>query len=226
MTETLPSIKTAIPGPNSIKQRELFEQYVARGVSHITDIFAAEAKGALIKDVDGNVFLDFTAGIGVLNVGHAPDEIAAAITEQAQKYIHTSVNIVPYEQYALLAKRLSSLAPIPDAKCMFVNSGAEAVENAVKIARKYTGKSGIVTLDGSFHGRTLLTLNLTTKVKPYKHGFGPFGGDTYKIPCPNLDRNDSGLGDDEYALRCADEFEKPLDTSLSADMLACLIIEP
>jgi 4-aminobutyrate aminotransferase/(S)-3-amino-2-methylpropionate transaminase len=226
MTETLPSIKTALPGPRSAELLKLHERYVTNGVSRATDVFAAEAKGALIKDVDGNVFLDFASGIGVVNAGHCPDEVVAAVKEQVDKYIHLSVNVVQYEQYARLAERLCALAPVPDAKCLFVNSGAEAVENAVKIARKHTGRAGVVTVEGSFHGRTLLTLGMTTKAKPYKHGFGPFAGDIYKVPCPNLYRNDTALAGDDYAAYCADAFERMLETSLSPDALACAVVEP
>jgi len=226
MTAILPVIKTDVPGPKSKELLSLHERYVARGVSHATDIFAAKAKGALVEDADGNTFLDFAAGIGVANIGHCPDSVTEAISAQAEKFIHTSVNVVPYELYAGLAKRLCALAPIPDAKCMFVNSGAEAVENAVKIARRYTARPGIVTVDGSFHGRTLLTLGMTTKAKPYKHGFGPFINDIYKIPCPNAYRNDTALSDNEFALRCANEFERMLDVSLPPDTVACVIIEP
>ena len=138
MNETMPIIKTDIPGPKSAGLLEIYDRYIPAGVSRVTGIFAEEAKGALIKDVDGNVFLDFAAGIGVVSVGHCPDEVVAAITEQAGKYIHTSSNIVPYEGYIRVAERLCSLAPVPNAKCMLVNSGAEAVENAIKISRKYT----------------------------------------------------------------------------------------
>jgi 4-aminobutyrate aminotransferase/(S)-3-amino-2-methylpropionate transaminase len=109
---------------------------------------------------------------------------------------------------------------------MFVNSGAEAVENAVKIARKYTGRAGVIAVDGSFHGRTLLTMTLTTKVKPYKDGFGPFAPETYKIPCPNVYRKPEGMGDDEFALSCANAFDDMLNTSLSPYMAACVILEP
>jgi len=226
MNHTLPVIKTTLPGPKSEQLMQTYEKYVAQAVSHYTKLFASKAKGALIEDVDGNVFLDFASGIGVVNVGHAPDEVVEAINRQADNFIHTSSNIVLYEPYARVAERLCSVAPVPDAKCMLVNSGAEAVENAVKVARKYTGKSGVVTISGSFHGRTLMALGMTSKVKPYKHGFGPFMEGVYSIRCPNLYRNDSGLSDEGFALKCADDFALSLKTSLSPDMIACVIVEP
>jgi len=222
----MPSIKTALPGPKSAELLKLYNQYVAQGVSHSTNLFAAEAQGALIKDVDGNVFLDFATGIGVATVGHCPPEVVDAISAQAGKFIHTSSNIVMYESYARVCEKLAKIAPVPDAKCMLVNSGAEAVENAVKIARKFTGRPGVVTLEGAFHGRTIFALGMTSKVKPYKFGFGPFPGDQYKIPCPNLYRKDVEMPDDDYAVYCAQVFEDMLETSLSPDMIACVVIEP
>jgi 4-aminobutyrate aminotransferase/(S)-3-amino-2-methylpropionate transaminase len=221
-----PKIKTAVPGPVSREYWAEREKYVAHGVSNSTQIFADYAEGALVRDVDGNVFVDFAAGIGVINIGHRPQEIVDAIGTQINRFIHTSINVLWYDVYTKLARKLCELAPLNEAKTMFVNSGAEAVENAVKIAKKYTGRTGIVTVDGSFHGRTLLTMSLTTKVKPYKDGFGPFAPETYKIPCPNLYRRPDGVSADVFAVSCADAFENMLNTSLSPDMIACVILEP
>jgi 4-aminobutyrate aminotransferase/(S)-3-amino-2-methylpropionate transaminase len=209
-----------------VELKKLHGRYVTHGVSNATGVFAFDADGALIKDVDGNVFLDFAAGIGVANAGHCPSEVTAAIADQAGKFIHTSINVVLYEQYARVCEQLCELAPIADAQCMLVNSGAEAVENAVKIARRYTGRSGVATIDGSFHGRTLLTLAMTTKVKPYKYGFGPYPSDVYRLPSPNPYRNDTTLDADEYAVHQADTFGKMLETSISPDALACVVVEP
>jgi len=221
-----PIIKTAVPGPVSRECWAEREKYVSHGVSNSTQIFADYAEGALVRDVDGNVFIDFAAGIGVINIGHRPQEIVDAIDTQTNRFIHTAINVLWYDVYTKLAKKLCELAPLSEAKAMFVNSGAEAVENAVKIAKKYTGRTGVVTVDGSFHGRTLLTMSLTTKVKPYKDGFGPFAPETYKIPCPNLYRRPDGVSADAFAVSCADTFENMLNTSLSPDMIACVILEP
>jgi len=222
----LPNIVTSVPGPKSLELWEKREQYVVRGVSHSSKLFAQSAEGATITDVDGNTFLDFAAGIGVINAGHSPKEVTDAIKAQADRFIHTSINVVLYDSYVKLAEKLATLAPISDAKVLFINSGAEAVENAVKIAKKYTGRSGVAIIDGSFHGRTLLTMSMTSKVKPYKDGFGPFTPDVFKLPCPNVYRNNTTLSADEYAVSCADEFERMLNTTLSPDMVACVVIEP
>lgn len=227
MNETMPKIVTQIPGPKSKALLERKNAVVARGISCSTGIFAAEAKGALVKDVDGNVYVDFAAGIGVINAGHCDDEVVKAIHEQSEKFIHTSFNVAMYEPYVALAEKLAKAVPgKTKKKVMFANSGAEAVENAVKIARKYTGKEGVVTLEGSFHGRTLLTMTMTSKVKPYKDGFAPFAPECYKIPCPNGYRNPLPDSGKDCADACADYFENMLQTSLSPEMVACVVIEP
>jgi 4-aminobutyrate aminotransferase/(S)-3-amino-2-methylpropionate transaminase len=221
----LPEIKVAPPGPKSLELWKLREQYVPRGVSNSSQIFAQRAKGALITDVDGNTYLDFAAGIGVANAGHAPDEVLEAIREQSEKFIHTSINVVLYEPYVKLAEKLCQLAPIQGPKkAVFINSGAEAVENAVKIAKKYTKRTGIAVVDGSFHGRTLLAMSMTSKARPYKEGFGPFVPDICKIPCPYAYR---GQGTpEEIGEKCVSDFEKSLQTTLSPDSIACAVIEP
>lgn len=227
MEETMAKVVTAVPGPKSLALLERRKVAVARGISYSAEIFAQEAEGALIKDVDGNVYVDFAAGIGVINAGHCDGEIVKAVQEQAARYIHTSFNVCMYEPYVALAEKLTKLAPGPTPKkAMFANSGAEAVENAVKIARKYTGKSGVVTLDGSFHGRTYLAMTMTSKVIPYKDGFAPFAPESYKIPCPNEYRPPVPLDGKSCARACADYFENMLHTALSPEMVACVVIEP
>ncbi|MDR1538237.1 MAG: aspartate aminotransferase family protein [Clostridiales bacterium] len=226
MEETNAKIITAVPGP---KSQELLTRHIAsvpRGVSNSTGVFATQAKGALIKDVDGNVFVDFTAGIGVANAGHCPDEVVGAIRRQAGEFIHTSINCLLYDPYTELAERLQTLSPVEDSKVLFINSGAEAVENAVKIAKKYTGRSAIAVVEGSFHGRTHLTMSMTAKATPYKDGFGPFVPDIATIPCPNLYRKETSMDDENYALSCADKFHRMLQTSLSPETVACVVVEP
>ena len=227
MQETMPKIVTQIPGP---KSRELLQRknaVVARGISCGTGIFTQEAKGALLKDVDGNVYVDFAAGIGVINAGHCDGEVVKAIREQSEKFIHTSINVAMYEPYVALAEKLAAAVPgDTPKKVMLANSGAEAVENAVKIARKYTGRQGVVTLEGSFHGRTLMTMSMTSKVKPYKDGFAPFAPECYKIPCPNEYRNPFPASGMDCTDTCADYFENMLHTSLSPEMVACVVLEP
>jgi 4-aminobutyrate aminotransferase/(S)-3-amino-2-methylpropionate transaminase len=169
------AIKTEIPGPRS---RELMARRIAaipRGVSHSTPIFAASADGVRITDVDGNIYLDFAGGIGVMNVGHSAPSVVEAVQAQAERFTHVAFSVAPYEGYVSLAERLAALTPGSfRKKTLFVNSGAEAIENAVKIARQATGRPGVLCFEDAFHGRTLLALSMTSKVAPYKIGFGPF----------------------------------------------------
>ena len=228
ITESNAKIITAeLPGPKSKELLEKRRKYVPRGISYSTEIFVEEAKGALIKDVDGNVFVDFAAGIGVQNVGHCDDAVVEAIKEQSEKYIHPSFNVAMYEPYIALAEKLVELTPGNyEKKAMFANSGAEAVENAIKIARKYTGKTGIVSLDFAFHGRTYMAMTLTSKVKPYKDGFAPYNSDTYKIPTPYCYRCPMGCSYPECGIACAERFRTMLKSDLSSEMIAALIVEP
>ena len=163
--------------------RKLREQNVPKGIGNNTAFFADRASGAKVVDVDGNEFIDFAGGIGVLNVGHCHPLVVQAVREQAEKFLHTCFHVVMYEPYILLAQRLNGLTPGSFAKkTMFANSGAEGVENAVKIARYASGKPGVIVFDNAFHGRTLLTMTLTGKTKPYKLGFGPFAPEVYRLP--------------------------------------------
>lgn len=227
MEETNAKIVTPVPGPKSKELVKKREKYVAKGVGTSYPIFAAEAKGALVKDVDGNVFVDFAGGIGVQNIGHRDDGVVEAVKEQLDKYIHACFHVNMYEPYVDLAEKLTEVTPgnYPK-KAMFVNSGAEAVENAIKIARAYTGKSGIISMQGSFHGRTNMTMSITSKYKPYKNGFGPFACETYKTDyaycyrCP-LGKKYPGCG-----IACAEKLRTMLKTVVSPDMIACLIAEP
>lgn len=227
MKETNAHIITSIPGPISRELQKRREAVVARGVSFSSAIFADEAKGALIKDVDGNVFVDFAAGIGVQNIGHCDDDVVAAVHKQIDKYIHTSINVCGYEPYVEVAEKLIKITPgdFPK-KVMFANSGAEAVENAVKIARNYTRKPVILSLEGAYHGRTYMAMTLTSKVMPYKDGFAPFCSDTYKIPAPYYYRSDANQSEEEFGISCANKFASLLKGELSPKMIAALIVEP
>lgn len=227
MTEEMVNIVTTIPGPNSIELLERRSNIIARGVSYSTPVFVEEAKGALIKDVDGNTFIDMASGIGVVNIGHCDEDIVKAAKSQLDKYIHTSINVCMYEPYIRVAEMLSDLTPGSfQKKVLFVNSGAESVENAVKIARKYTGKPMVVSLECAFHGRTYMAMTLTSKVKPYKDGFAPYCSDTFKIPSPYYYRSDGTMTEEGFGLSCAEKFSVLLKGELSPDMVACLIVEP
>lgn len=227
MIETSANIVTKIPGPKSLELLNKREKLIARGVSYSTQVFAEEAKGALIKDVDGNTFIDMAAGIGVINIGHCDEEVGNAVKEQIDKFVHTSFNVCMYESYVEVAQLLTELTPGDhDKKVMFANSGAEAVENAVKISRKYTGKPMVVSLECAFHGRTYMAMTLTSKVKPYKDGFAPYCSDTFKIPSPYYYRYEGDVSEEEFGKICANKLDTLLKGELSPDMIACLIVEP
>jgi 4-aminobutyrate aminotransferase / (S)-3-amino-2-methylpropionate transaminase / 5-aminovalerate transaminase len=179
---------TDVPGPRSNEVLERLGASVARPLSITFPIAAAEGRGATLTDVDGNVFLDFTGGVGCLNIGHAHPQVVAAAVEQLERFAHTDFTVVPYEVYAELAERLVARAPFRGpAKAAFFNSGAEAVENAVKFARAATGRSAVIAFEGAFHGRTALALALTSKTHPYKAGLGPFAPEVYRVPFNDLD---------------------------------------
>ncbi|MEN3341774.1 MAG: 4-aminobutyrate aminotransferase / (S)-3-amino-2-methylpropionate transaminase / 5-aminovalerate [Actinomycetota bacterium] len=213
-------LQTEIPGPRSRQILDRKERVVAAPLTVYLPVVAAEARGSTITDVDGNVFLDFTGGVGCLNVGHAHPRVVEAVQEQAARFLHTDFTIVPYEVYVTLAERLLALAPFHGpAKAAFFNAGTEAVENAVKFARAYTGRPAVIAFEGGFHGRTLLSLSLTSKTHPYKAGLGPFAPEVYRVPFPN-----------EYrGVTTADALgalERALVTQVAAETVAALVIEP
>jgi len=222
-----PEIKTKIPGPKSKALLQLKEKYVPKGVFNTVPTFIKRGEGAVIEDVDGNILLDFAGGIGVLNIGYSHPEVVEVLKEQAEKFFHSSINVILYESYVRLAKKLCEITPGNfKKKTMFVNSGAEAVENAIKIARKYTKKTDIICFEGAFHGRTLLTMSLTSKVKPYKFGFGPFAPGIHKIPFANCYRCSYGLKKSSCNLRCAFRLNEIFDSVVSAENIAAVILEP
>ena len=179
---------TEVPGPRSAEVLERLAASVARPLSITFPIAAAEGRGATLTDVDGNTFLDFTGGVGCLNVGHGHPQVIAAAQEQLERFAHTDFTVVPYEVYASLAERLVALAPFSGpAKAAFFNSGAEAVENAVKFARAWTKRSAVIAFEGAFHGRTALAVALTSKTHPYKAGLGPFAPEVYRVPFNDVD---------------------------------------
>ncbi len=211
------SIKTRIPGPKSREIATRKEQCVPAALDALAPFFIAEGDGALVRDVDGNQFIDFTGGWGCLIVGHTPARVVEAIKEQATKFTHTDFTAVPYEPYVAFAERLAGLAPGSSPKQVaFFNSGAEAIENAVKIARKHTKRQAIVVFEGAFHGRTLLTMTMTHKASPYKAGFGPFAPEIYRLPLPNPYRNNMHFED----------FERALVALVDPLEVAAVVIEP
>jgi 4-aminobutyrate aminotransferase/(S)-3-amino-2-methylpropionate transaminase len=200
---------------------------VPRGVFNTAPIFAKSASGATITDVEDRVYIDFVGGIGVMNVGHCNPRVVEAIKAQAEQLIHSCFHIVMYEGYVALAEKLIELAPGDfEKKAALFNSGAEAVENAVKIARHATGRQGIMAFDGAFHGRTLLTMSLTSKVKPYKLGFGPYAPEIYRQPYPYCYRCPVGCEYPSCGIKCVDVIKKSFIGNAAAEHLAAVIIEP
>ncbi len=205
----------------------LRNQHVPKGAFQNTPAVIREARGAVMIDLDGRELIDFAGGIGVVNVGHCHPKVVAAIQDQAAKFIHTCFHVAMYEPYIDLAKRLNELAPGDFRKLTILgNSGAEAVENSVKIARHATGRPGIIALQGGFHGRTLLTMTLTAKVKPYKFGFGPFAPEVYRMPNAYCYRCPFGLKYPSCQTACADYLEEFFIGNVPAEQTAALIAEP
>jgi 4-aminobutyrate aminotransferase / (S)-3-amino-2-methylpropionate transaminase / 5-aminovalerate transaminase len=203
-------LKTEVPGPRSRAVLERIATSVAAPFAITFPVVAAEARGARITDLDGNTFIDFTGGVGCLNVGHAHPHVVQAAQEQLERFSHTDFTVVPYEVYASLSERLLALAPFTGpAKAAFFNAGTEAVENAVKFARAYTGRQAVIGFEGAFHGRTYLSLALTSKTTPYKQGLGPFAPEVYRVPFNELG-----------ALRRA------FRTLVAAEDVAAIVFEP
>ncbi|MCL1631479.1 4-aminobutyrate--2-oxoglutarate transaminase [Sporolactobacillus sp. CPB3-1] len=203
------------------------DRYVASAVGNGNRHIAAKAEGALITDIEGNVFIDFAGAIGVQNVGHCHPKVVQAVKEALDHFIHPGFNVIMYPGYIELCQRLCALAPGSFAKkAILLNSGAEAVENAVKIARAYTGRQAVVTFERAFHGRTNLTMGMTSKVKPYKFGFGPFAPETYKAPYPYAYRKPDGMSDQSYDEAIIAQFNEFFLNHVSPEQVACIVMEP
>ena len=215
---------------DSNKTRELLElrqKHVPQGPFNVTSIFAQQAEGAALRDVDGKDYIDFAGGIGVENVGHCAQKVIDAVKEQLEQFIHTCFHVVMYESYVQLAKKLNEITPGDHAKkTFFVNSGAEAVENAVKVARYATKRPAIVAFENAFHGRTYMAMSLTSKIKPYKWGFGPFCPEVYRMPFAYCYRCAFGLEYPSCNLHCADYLEDFFMSHVSAESTAAVIAEP
>jgi 4-aminobutyrate aminotransferase / (S)-3-amino-2-methylpropionate transaminase / 5-aminovalerate transaminase len=218
---------TEIPGPRSREWFARREAAVPRGVANIHPIVTARASGAIVEDVDGNRLIDFATGIAVLNVGHAAPEVVAAARRQLELDTHTCFHVTANEPYIELAERLNGLAPGDhEKKTMFANSGAEAVENAVKIARKHTDRSGIVVFDHAFHGRTLMAMSLTAKVMPYKQGMGPFAPEIYRLPLAYPYRCPTGGTEETCAESCLAYALDEMHKHIGEENIGAILIEP
>jgi 4-aminobutyrate aminotransferase/(S)-3-amino-2-methylpropionate transaminase len=213
-------LKTEIPGPKSRAILERKARVVADPLSIYAPVVIAEAHGATLTDVDGNTFIDFTGGVGCLNVGHSHPRVVEAAQSQLEQFSHTDFTIVPYEVYVELAERLTELAPVrKPAKAAFFNAGTEAVENAVKFARAYTKRPAVLVFEGGFHGRTMLSLTMTSKTHPYKAGLGPFAPEVYRVPFAQEYR---GPSTDE----ALSAVERAFTTEVAAEQVAALVVEP
>jgi 4-aminobutyrate aminotransferase/(S)-3-amino-2-methylpropionate transaminase len=216
-------IRTEIPGPKSRALMARREAAIPRGPANATPVFAARAEGAVIEDVDGNRYLDFAGGIGCLNIGHRSPRVLSAIREQLEKHLHLCFAVTPYEGYVAVAEKLNALTPgkFPK-KTILVNSGAEAIENSIKIARAYTKRPAVICFEDAFHGRTLLTMSLTSKTHPYKAGFEPFASDIYRIPFAYPYRGEKGATAETFAHYLEDAFKR----SVAPESVAAVIAEP
>src|SRR6478752_7289610 len=205
MSQTFSKVATNLPGENAKQLLDRRHRAIPKGVSYGIPPFADTAEGPIVKDVDGNTLIDVVGAIGTINVGHSHPKVKEALHKQVDRFIHTGFNVMMYESYVELAERLAAIAPGEfDKKVLLLNSGAEAVENAVKIARKYTKRQGIISFNRGFHGRTLMTMTMTSKVKPYKYEFGPFAPEDFMIT----------------------EFKNFLNTEVAPETIAAVVMEP
>lgn len=216
-------VVTAIPGPRSLALAARRQATVAAGVASTLPVYVERASGAVLVDVDGNAFIDLGSGIAVTSVGHALPAVTRAVAAQAADFTHTCFMVAPYEEYVAVCEALARLTPGDHAKrSVLLNSGAEAVENAVKIARRATGRPAVVVLDHAYHGRTNLTMAMTAKAMPYKTGFGPFAGEVYRVPASYPLREPAALTGEQAAQRAITMVEK----QVGSDQVACLVVEP
>jgi 4-aminobutyrate aminotransferase/(S)-3-amino-2-methylpropionate transaminase len=214
---------TAVPGPRSLERMERRAAAVARGVGTTLPVFVERAGGGVLVDVDGNSLIDFGSGIAVTSVGNAAPRVVARVQDQVARFTHTCFMVTPYDGYVEVCEALNRLTPGDHEKrSALFNSGAEAVENAVKLARTHTRRSAVVAFDHGYHGRTNLTMALTAKSMPYKHGFGPFAPEVYRAPMSYPFRDPDGMTGEQAAARALDLVEK----QVGADQVACIVIEP
>lgn len=220
-------LKTSVPGPKSRALMQRRAEAVPRGLSHATPVYVARAQEAWLEDVDGNRFIDFAGGIGCLNVGHLNPGVVSAINAQAQAFLHTCVQVTPYESYVRVAERLNQITPgnFPK-KTLLLNTGAESVENAVKIARAYTGRPGVIAFEDAFHGRTFMAMALTSKTHPYKNGFAPFPSEIHRVPYAYCYRCSYSMQYPSCDVYCARHLEDTFRRVAAAEDIAALIVEP
>ncbi|PWT92851.1 MAG: 4-aminobutyrate--2-oxoglutarate transaminase [Acidobacteria bacterium] len=211
-------LRTIVPGPKSLALLERRKNEIPTGVFNSSPICVDRAEGALVTDVDGNTYIDFAGGIGTLNVGHCNPDVVKAATAQLERFTHTCFSVAMYEGYIAVAEKLNRITPGTfSKKTMLANSGAEGIENAVKIARHYTKREGVIVFEHAFHGRTLLTMSMTSKVRPYKFGFGPFAPEIYRLPFPYEYRHPESCS--------IERLEEFFASYVAPESVACVVIE-
>jgi len=220
-------LRTPIPGPRSQALMVRRNDAVVQAAYHATPVFVAKAEGALIEDVDGNRMIDFAGGIGCLNAGHRAPAVIEAVRRQLDRFLHTSFNVLPYESYVAVCERLNAIAPGKGPKkTLLVNTGAEATENAVKIARAYTRRPAIIAFEDAFHGRTYMAMAMTSKTHPYKAGFEPFPTEVYRIPYAYCYRCSYSMQYPSCGVFCAKHLEDTFKRVVAAETVAAVIVEP
>ncbi len=220
-------LKTSLPGPKGLAALERRKNLLPAGLAKSTEVVVDKAEGALIWDIDGNQLIDFAGGIGMMNIGHRNENVVNAMKAQLDKSIHTCSLVTTIEPYLDLAELLNSVTPgdFPK-KTLLACSGSEAVENAINIAKYYTKRNAVLCFEGAYHGRTLLTLSLTSKYALFKKGFGTYVPDIYRIPAPNIYRGIDGLTDEQYINYCIKKLDEAFISQVDPDSLAAIIIEP
>jgi 4-aminobutyrate aminotransferase / (S)-3-amino-2-methylpropionate transaminase / 5-aminovalerate transaminase len=215
------------PGPRSRELQAERDRYLPRGMSSAMPVFAASGSGATLTDVDGQSYIDFATGISVMNLGHGNPRVLAAILEQAERLVHSGGPVMMPEMYVRLARRLCEITPGTfRKKALLLNSGAEAVENAVKVVRQATGRPAVISFHNAFHGRTLMSMTLTGKVAPYKQNFGPYAPEVYQVPYPYEYRRPAGMAAESLGGACVEAVRQLFKTTVSADRVAGILVEP
>lgn len=227
LKDSLPKIITELPGPKSKLVIEKRGTEIPSSIACATPCVIDRAEGAMVQDLDGNIFLDFVAGIGVLNIGHSNPEVIEAVQKQAERYFHPQINTFHYKEYVDLAEKLNTITPGDFKKrTAFFNSGSEAIDNVVKIARRYTKKPNVIAFTGAFHGRTYMAMTLTSSVKPYKQGFEPLNPGVYRVPYPYTYRAPEGVTGDKVSQYYLDQITDMFNDYLLPDTVAAIILEP
>ena len=215
------------PGPRSRELQKDRDRYLPRGLASTMPVFAASGDGATLTDVDGHSYIDFATGISVMNVGHRNPRVLAALREQADRLVHSGAPVMMPEGYVRLARRLCEITPgaFPK-KALLLNSGAEAVENAIKVVRQATGRPAVISFHNAFHGRTLMSMTLTGKVAPYKQNFGPYAPEVYQVPYPYEYRRPAGMVAESLGGACVEAVRQLFKTTVNADRVAGILVEP